>query len=337
MITALLWIGGILLALGVAVAIAVPLSALAWWAGWNRRAAASPPPPPPDAPPRAGPFLVYLSGVGDISGEYSTRHEDALLDALVERVPGLQVITDVFAYSWANVGLTSDGDLGWFWAWVNEVRLNKGSPLRTLGKLIQLRNVLHVAVSADRRYGPIYNYGVAEMILQGLVRQGYVPGSGAAVTLLGYSGGAQIALGTAGYIQATLRAPVQVLSLAGIFNSGSSLGRISAFCHFYGTRDLNQRAGALAFPARWPLFPGSYWGRALASGKVELRCLGPMIHAGKGSYLDDTAHVEDGRSFMAATADALAERIVRLEPRVALLTAAPGQGMISSEKGAPPA
>jgi hypothetical protein len=263
----------------------------------------------------AGPFLVYLSGVGDISGDYSTRYEDALLDAVAERVPGLQVITDVFAYSWANVGLTSAGDLAWLWAWISAVRLNKASPLRRVGKLIDLRNALHIAVSADRRYGPIYNYGVAEMILQGLLRHGYVLGGGAPVTILGYSGGGQIALGVAGFIQATLRAPVQVISLGGVFNASRSLDRISRLVHIYGTRDRHQRVGELIFPARWPLFSGSRWSRALAAGKVVRICLGPMTHNGAGSYLDDTRTLDDGRSYMQATADAVAERIQRLTDR----------------------
>ncbi len=311
MMGALIWAGAILGALLLAAALAVPLAALAWWAGWSRPVTPAAP-PRPVVEPVDGPFLVYLSGVGDISGDYSTRYEDAFLDAVIERVPGLQVITDVFAYSWSNVGLTSAGDLAWFWAWISAVRLSKGSPLRRVGKLIDLRNALHIAVSADRRYGPIYNYGVAEMILQGLLRHGYVLGSGAPVTILGYSGGSQIALGTAGYVQATLRAPVQVISLGGVFNASRSLDRISRLVHIYGTRDRHQRLGELIFPARWPLFSGSRWSRALSSGKVEQVCLGPMTHSGPGSYLDDTRFLEDGRSYMQATADAVAERIRRL-------------------------
>jgi hypothetical protein len=308
MTTALLWAAAILGLLLLLAAVAVPVAALAWWAGWSRPVAPAAPPRPAVAPV-AGPFLVYLSGVGDISGDYSTRYEDALLDAVGERVPGLQVITDVFAYSWANVGLTSAGDLAWFWSWISAVRLNKGSPLRRVGKLIDLRNALHIAVSADRRYGPIYNYGVAEMIIQGLLRHGYVLGSGASVTLVGYSGGGQIAIGAAGFVQATLRAPVQVISLGGVFNASRSLDRISILVHLYGTRDQHQRLGELIFPARWPLFSGSRWSRALSSGRVIRICLGPMVHSGAGSYLDDTRLLPDGRSYMQATADAIAGRI----------------------------
>ncbi len=312
--TALLWCAAVLVALLIVVAVAVPVSVLAWWAGWSGRAgpATHASAPSPAAAPAAGPFLVYLSGVGDISGEYQTRYEDDLLAAVAARVPGLVVIVDVFAYSVENLSLTSQRQLGWFWAWVSAVRLRKGSPIRSLGKLIDLRNVLHIAVSADARYGPIYNYGVAEMILQSLVRHGYVLGSGAPVTLLGYSGGGQIALATAGYVQATLRAPVQVISLAGIMNSSSSLATISALTHLYGTEDHWHRLGGLIFPARWPLFPGSHWGRALARGKIRLVCLGPMRHSGRRSYLDATVRVADGRSYRDVTADAIAEQIRRL-------------------------
>jgi hypothetical protein len=341
--SALFWCGVVLIVLFIAIAIAIPVSVLTWWAGWSRRAGPATAPVDhaalPAAPPAPGPFVVYLSGVGDISGEYQTRYEEHLLDSLVERVPGLVVITDVFAYSVTNMSLTSQRELGWFWAWVNKVRLRKGGPVqlvgKNVGKLINLRNILHITVSADRRYGPIYNYGVAEMILQGLVRRGYVPGSGAPVTLLGYSGGGQIALATSGYVQATLRVPVQVVSLAGIMNSSSSLATISALTHLYGSEDHQHELGDKIFPARWTLFSGSHWGQALAEGKIRRLCLGPMTHSGRNSYLDDTVKVADGRSFLAVTADTIAELIVRLGPGP-LAKAPPLPVRVAEEEGDQP-
>lgn len=314
MITTLLWLGVALVVVLVLVAIAIPLSVLIWWAGWSQRARATPAPPPlpPAAPLAPGPFLVYLSGVGDISGEYQTRFEDDLLAEVAARVPGLIVISDVFAYSVRNIGMSSQERLGWFWAWVNTERLRKGSPLKKLGELINLRNILHVTVSADQRYGPVYNYGVARMILEGLVRHGYVPGSGAPVTLLGYSGGGQICLATAGYVQATLRAPVQVISLGGLMNSNESLATIARLTHFYGTVDQTQRLPDLVFPGRWPLFQGSAWNQALAAGRIRRICLGPMAHAGRGSYLDATRQLADGRSYRDATAAAIGAQIAWL-------------------------
>jgi hypothetical protein len=262
--------------------------------------------------PARGPFLVYLSGVGDISGDYQSRYEDDLLAALAERVPGLVVIIDVFAYSVNNLSMTSQRALGWFWAWVNHLRLQRGSPWQKAGQLIYMRNVLHIAVSADWRYGPIYNYGVAEMILQGLARHGYPFGSGTPVSLLGYSGGGQIALATAGFVQTTLHVPVQVISLGGVMNSSRSLDTITVLTHLYGSADRGHHLGRLIFPSRWPIFAGTHWNRAMAAGRIRLRCMGPMRHSGRRSYFDATVHVADGRSFMDVTADEVAGLIRRL-------------------------
>jgi hypothetical protein len=308
---ATLWLAVLCASVLVVAAMTVPISALVWWAGWRQQRPPAVPPPPPATPPPAGPFLVYLSGIGDISGDYSTRYEDRFLAALAARLPGLVLITDVFPYSIENLSMTSQRHMGRFWGWVNTERLGKG-PLKRVGLLIDLRNILHIAVAADRRYGPIYGYDSAEMIIQGLLRQGYRIGSGAPVSLLGYSGGAQIALVSAGYLQATLRASVQVISLGGLMNSSPAIEQIAALTHFYGTRDTMQRLGEVIFPGRWPLRTQTHWARGLATGTIRVACLGPMDHAGHGSYLDDGVYLPDGRSFMQISTDAVADQIRRL-------------------------
>jgi mannose-6-phosphate isomerase-like protein (cupin superfamily) len=204
--------------------------------------------------------------------------------------------------------MTSQRHLGRFWGWVNTERLGKG-PLKRVGLLIDLRNILHTAFAADSRYGPIYGYDSAEMIIQGLLRQGYRLGSGAPVSLLGYSGGAQIALVSAGYLQATLRAPVQVISLGGLMNPSPALDQIAALTHFYGRRDTMQRLSAVFFPGRWPRRTKTRWARGVASGTIRMICLGPMDHAAVGSYFDDGTYMPDGRSFMQISVNAVANQI----------------------------
>jgi len=296
------------LALG---AMAAAIAVLLWWAGWTKRAAYAPPANATPTAPAARPadrYLVYLSGVGDVSGEWISRYEQAFLAAIAARAPGTAILEDIFPFSPANRGMTSERLLGWFWGWVHAERVRKGR-LRRLGELIDVRNMLHVAASADYRYGPIYNHGTAEMIVRGLLRRGYRLGGGAPVTIMGYSGGGQVALASAGYLKATLKAPVQVISLAGIMNSSPALDWIDRLAHLYGTRDGWLRFGALIFPARWPLFRWSRWNRALAAGKIALICTGPMAHTGRGSYLDDTALLESGQSYMARTAEIIAELV----------------------------
>ena len=313
----LLWLILGCLAVLAVLTLAVPVTVLVWWAGWTRRAepassagatqaAAGVAPVHSAQAPSAGPFLVYFSGVGDISDAYQSRYEDDLLDAVRSRVPGLVVISDVFGFSVDNLSMTSQRRLGWFWAWVHDIRLAKGNPLQRAGVLINLRNILHISVSADRRYGPIYNYGVAEMTLRSLVRHGYVPGSGAPVALLGFSGGGQIALATAGYVQRTLAAPVQVITMGGIMNASDSLRDITRLTALYGTGDNVQKLSDWIFPARWPLLKDSEWNRARRAGKIECICLGPMQHTKRNSYLDGTVYVADGRSYRDVTADAIA-------------------------------
>jgi hypothetical protein len=323
--SSLFWVVLALLGVLVAAAITVPITVLVWWAGWTRRAApaaAGAPGAPsavragasaaPTTVSAAGPFLVYFSGVGDISDVYQSRYEDELLDAVRARVGDLVVITDVFGFSVDNLSMTSQRRLGWFWAWVNEIRLRKGGPFKRAGLLINLRNILHVSVSADGRYGPVYNYGVAEMTLQSLVRHGYRPGSGVPVTLLGFSGGGQIALATGGYVQATLRAPVQVVTMGGIMNSNHSLRAITRLLLLYGTADRMQMLPDWIFPARWPILKHSDWNRALRAGKIRRTCLGPMGHTKRNSYLDGTVYMPDGRSYRDVTADAIALAIAEL-------------------------
>jgi hypothetical protein len=281
--------------------IVVAIAVLFWWAGWTDRRVAQPATTAPAAHPASVQhhvYMIYLSGIGHISSTYSTRYEDAFLAAIAAQVPDLAIVGDVFPFSVQNQSMTSERVLGCLWGWINAQRLRKGR-LRFTGDLILLRNILYTGVSADRRYGPIYNYSVATLLLQSLLRQGYRLGSGAPVTLLGYSGGGQIALATAGYLKTTLQAPVQVISLGGVVNAHAALERIDALYHLYGTKDAWQRFGQGIFPARWPMAIWSRWNRAVASGKITVLCIGPMVHEGRHSYMDDTATLESGQSYMA--------------------------------------
>lgn len=284
-----------------------PLEALGWWAGWYGQSLE----PSDDAPPdtsratarRSDPvsFVVFLTGIHSVSHATFARREQALLTALERRLENATII-EVFPYSVTNRALTGQRTFARFWRWALKRKLSG----RTLaGFLINLRNLWQVAVSADRRYGPIYNQGSAEMILRALAHHGYQPGSGTAVTLIGYSGGGQIAMGAAPHLKAALGAPIQVVSLGGVLAADPGLTEIDRLYHLYGDRDLVQRLANVFFPGRWRVLRYSPWNRALEQGIVALKRIGPMDHTGKGGYLDGKMKTADGRTYFEVTVDAL--------------------------------
>ena len=168
-----------------------------------------------------------------------------------------------------------------------------------MGLVINLRNILIVAVSADQRFGPIYNQGVAQRVYESLVQVGYPTAGGIPLTLIGYSGGGQIALGILPFLKQALGAPIEVISLAGVI-SGTEAEQIY---HLVGTKDPVERLGPIMFPRRWKVVPLSYWNRAKRKGKITFISLGPVGHQTPGGVLDDQAVLPDGRSHLQQTLD----------------------------------
>ncbi|MBE9192384.1 hypothetical protein IQ230_18920 [Gloeocapsopsis crepidinum LEGE 06123] len=100
------------------------------------------------------------------------------------------------------------------------------NPAALLGLLVNLRNTIIVAVSSDKRYEPIYNQGIAQVVFDGLVERGYQPGSGLPITLIGYSGGGEMSVAAAPYLKRSTGASIDVISLSGVMsanNLGSTL------------------------------------------------------------------------------------------------------------------
>jgi hypothetical protein len=161
--------------------------------------------------------------------------------------------------------------------------------------------MFQVAVSADQRYGPVYNLGVAKEIVASLLRHGYPLGSGKPVTLYGYSGGGQVALGAVPYLKKVLKAPVRVISMGGVMSSDPGLDALDALVHLDGAHDTTDDLGRIVFPGRWPLAAGSPWNRALAAGKITIREIGPFTHTGPGGYLDTERRLPDGRTHLVVT------------------------------------
>lgn len=289
-----------------------PFESLGWWAGWFGRptekgttTVVEQEKPAQQGGSEANHYLVYLSGIGAISGDLLEPTEIELCGELAARFPGIAVVKDVFPYAMNNRGLTSQRLFTSMWKRITRLKL-EGKGLLT--GLINVRNMFQVAVSADRRYGPIYNYGTAEVIRDGLLRQSYQIGSGKPVTIIGYSGGSQVALGSATYLQAMLGgAPLVIISLGGVMADDPGLDCIEHLYHLYGTKDPIQKIGQIAYAGRWPILPYSPWNRAKAEGKITMMAVGPIGHTGSKGYFSVTSHLENGQRFLDRSVDVITQ------------------------------
>ncbi|GAB2598610.1 hypothetical protein [Pseudactinotalea suaedae] len=301
-----------LLALLLAFAFLAPLESMRWWArraedrvlGELTRADIEPDGVTPLSPqPRR--FVVYLSGIGAVDGSTSSRRERAVLDAVAEQLPDVAIAADVFPYAVENRGLTQRASM-WFWKVLR--RLQRIPVAKVASYLINLRNALRVLVSADPRYGPTYNLAVAQEIASSLTRHGYDWEARPPVTVIGYSGGGQIALGCSWYL-AALGVPISVISIGGVLSDDPALQRVQHVWHLYGSKDRTHMLGPLVFPGRWPTAPLSDWHKAKHAGRITLRTIGPMKHMGGRDYFDRHHLDAAGTSYRQLTVDALVEAL----------------------------
>lgn len=305
----LAWIG---LVAALVAALLAPVETLGWWAGWYgdtlTPAAGATAATAGAGGEKVSRYVVYLDGISQSSSSYTSDIE-TFLDALGPRLPaGVCLLRGIMVYSVLNRPLDSDPVFARFWQFVDAVRLKHANSL--LGMFINLRNVLIVAVSADERYGPLYNFGIARLVYENLIAAGYDPKSGIPVTLIGYSGGGQMAAASAPTLKRVIDAPIDVISLGGVMSGNSRFLELERLCHLVGSKDGVQRLGPIFFPSRWKIFPLSYWNRAVRLGRIAFVPLGPVGHQVPGGMLDPAARLPDGRTNLEQTLDII-DRILR--------------------------
>ncbi len=275
-----------------------PFEALGWWAGWfGERIYVEKLPPSPHvrvARANAASYVLFLSGIGRVSGETFSLREQGFLERLATALPDTVIIDDIFPYSVNNLPLTGQPFFARLWRWALRRKLD-GTLLA--GYLINIRNIWQVCISADNRYGPIYNQAVAEVLLHSLLRYNYDLQNQRPVYLIGYSGAGQMAVGAVSYLREHIQAPIYVISLGGIFSSEPGLLAADHVYHIYGSADWACKLGWLA-PGRWPIFPSSDWNRARRQRLISPLMIGPMGHSGSGGYLDIKSHLPSGVSHM---------------------------------------
>jgi len=300
----LVWIGVIALAFA---GLLAPLETLGWWAGWyddeisttvNVGQLAK----PVTDPRHISRYIIYLDGIGQSTNEYLPDVED-FLDALAPALPkDMALLRGLVGYSVLNNPLDEDRPLAFLWRLADKQRWT--NPASLLGLLVNLRNVLIVGVSSDKRYGPLYNHGIAQVMHNALIKNGYQPGSGVPITLIGYSGGGQMSCASAPFLKRAMAAPIDVISLGGVISANNNITKLEHLYHLVGAKDTVERLGPMMFPGRWKLFALSYWNRAKRLGKISFVSLGPTVgHQLPGGLMDPKAYLPDGRSHLQQTVD----------------------------------
>jgi predicted Abi (CAAX) family protease len=289
-------------------AMLAPIEALGWWAGWFGDSVDTSISSELELPPQVSPsdkithYIIYLDGVGQAKYEYLPDVERFLHDLMAVLPKSFHLIRGVMPYSVLNRSLTTDYPLSWFWRFADRLRIK--NPANILGAIINIRNALVVWVSADQRYGTIYNRGTAQVIYNSLMQHGYEVGSNVPITLIGFSGGGQISMAAAPYLDDVLFSPpIDIISLGGVFSGNNNILKIQHVYHLAGKKDPLERLGAIAFPKRWKLFFLSYWNRAKRRGKVSLISLGKVGHQLPGGVMDPNKVLPDGRTYLEQTID----------------------------------
>jgi hypothetical protein len=308
----LMFLVGIALVALLVMALLAPLDSLGWWAGWRTRKSEQQAAPrrDPDAiqPAEAERYVVYLSGIGKASGRWSFPEEVDFIARLKKELPGTVVIDDVFPYGTTFRGLEEERFFNVLWGFVNNRLLRR--PTATVGWLVNIRNIFQVAVSVDHRYGPFYNLGAAETVLEALQAHGYRVGSGCPVVMIGYSGGAQVSIGAATYLAQMLAAPIQVITIGGVMSADPGCVWVQHLHYLYGADDAMDRIGKIAFAGRWPVMKQSPWNRMLGEEKITFTPMGPMAHNGPLGYFSSEP-LPNGRPRVEETVSVVRQAILR--------------------------
>ena len=292
-------------------ALLAPLDSLGWWAGWRTRKSEQDTTPrlDPDGiqPAEAERYVVYLSGIGKASGRWSFPEEVDFVARLRAELPNTVVIDEVFPYGTTFRGLEDERFFNVLWSFVNNRLLRR--PTATVGWLVNLRNIFQVGVSVDHRYGPFYNLGAAESVIEALQAHGYRVGSGRPVVMIGYSGGAQVSIGAATYLAQMLPAPVEVITIGGVMSADPGCAWIQHLHYLYGENDAMDRVGKIVFAGRWPMMKLSPWNRIVAEEKVTVIPMGPMAHNGPLGYFSPEP-LPDGRPRVEETVSVVRQAIL---------------------------
>lgn len=272
-----------------------PIGTLVWWVSEGSKSLGLIKKQPQNLPQRARTtsvsknspincYIVFLTGVGDFSADRLTPGEEVFLNRLAQKHPNCAIVDDVFPYSASNEGLGGERLLAPLWRFAEEAKGFFG----VADVLIKIRNLWRFAISADDRYGPVYNRGIASAIVDRMNAAHPIQRSSERpikIILIGTSGGAQVALAASRYVHQWLDRPqIIVVSVGGVFGGTDGFNVTEHVYHLQGRQDWVEDIGSIVFPSRWPWTVGSPFNRAQQQGRYTVSVSGPHQHDGARGY-----------------------------------------------------
>ena len=245
-------------------------------------------------------YIVFLTGVGDFSTNQLTPGEEIFLNSLDKTHPNCVTVRDVFPYSAANVNLGSERLLAPLWNFAEE----SDGWFSTANVLIKIRNLWRFAISADNRYGLVYNRGIALAIVDRMNAAQPIPQSSpekVKIILMGTSGGAQVAIAAAPYLEQWLNPKIIVVSIGGVFAGTDGFNVADRVYHLQGQRDWVEDIGSIVFPSRWAWTVGSPFNQALREDRYTVKISGPHEHDGDRGYFGTDLVKANGISYVNLT------------------------------------
>ena len=227
-------------------------------------------------------YVVYLDGIHQSEESHPPRVSDFLGCLQASIADDTMLVKGIEAYTITNTGLRSTTFAGWFWQRL--FALQEHHPNRLVRFIcafcVQANNVIKVGISSDRRYGPVMNYELALKIARRLDAIGFRPHQASRIVLVGYSGGGEMAIGTAEILQQLCRVRVQVITICGVFSGNGELESVNDVAMVVGSQDPVAALGRIAYPGRLSLLPLSNWNRWQRHHSLQRYTIEGMNHNG---------------------------------------------------------
>ncbi len=290
-----------------------PLGTLVWWLSQEaeislnrhkpksgQRGLLPGPAAPASKPSEPGCYIVFLPGVGDFSADQLTGGEAIFFQRLAQAHPECITVQGIFPYSAANENLGGRRLLAPLWRFAERAEGWWGFA----NVLIKIRNLSRFAISADPRYGVVYNQGIAAAIAERMDAVQPIPASSPRplkIILLGTSGGVQVALGAVPYLGEWLKAKITVVSIGGVFSGASGFGVAEHVYHLYGRQDWVDDLGVAVFPSRRPWAVSSPFNQTRQQGGYTVQVSGPHAHDGPQGYFGEARAATTGGTYVDLT------------------------------------